>query len=176
MERRLAARLAEIGFSCTRCGDCCRAGDGDDNLVMVSHAEIEKLSACSGLHPRVVAEPYPGSRDISGNVLSHFGKVVRRVGGDCRFYAPGLCAAYPVRPWICRTYPFLLEGNELVIFPCRGIGRPIGEGDALALARDLIARRAAEQEEEEMLREACGRTFRHKRAGEAANAGRVSVP
>lgn len=153
-EETLAARLQEIGFSCTRCGECCRAGNGDDNLVMVSPAEVRRISAHCRLDAAEVAEPYPESVEISGGRRITFGWAIRRISGDCMFYEGGSCRAYATRPWICRTYPFMLDGDTLLTFPCPGLGSPVGPEEARALARDLLARRAAEQEQEERIRRA----------------------
>lgn len=151
---RLAGRIREIGFSCTRCGDCCAARAGDNNLVMVSPGEVRRISAHSRLRPDEVAEPYPESVTLPGGTSLTFGWALRRPGGDCRFYGGGRCHVYASRPWICRTYPFMLDGEDLLVFPCRGIGGQIHGEDAGAIARDLIARRSAEREEEERVRKA----------------------
>ncbi len=148
VESSLAAKLMEIGFSCTRCGDCCRAGSGDDNLVMVTPREIRAISGFCGLQAADIAEPYPESVELTGGRSVTFGRVLRRRPcGDCRFFSGSSCLAYPVRPSICRTYPFMLDGDELRVFPCRGLGNPLAEEEALCIARDLV-RRSAEEEEE----------------------------
>jgi len=120
VESSLAAKLMEIGFSCTRCGDCCRAGSGDDNLVMVTPREIRAISGFCGLQAADIAEPYPESVELTCGRSVTFGRVLRRRPcGDCRFFSGSSCLAYPVRPSICRTYPFMLDGDELRVFPCR---------------------------------------------------------
>jgi len=48
----------------------------------------------------------------------------------------------------------MLDGDTLLTFPCPGLGSPTGPEEARALARDLLARRAAEQEQEERIRRA----------------------
>jgi hypothetical protein len=158
-EETLAVRLQEIGFACTRCGECCRAGPGDNNLVMVSPVEIQQISTHYDLRQEEIAEPYPEHVELPGGIVVTLGWVLQRTCGDCRFYREGACQVYAARPWICRTYPFMLDGNELLTSPCRGIGEVITKEDALVLARDLLLRRDAEQEEEEKIRQALSRSL-----------------
>ncbi|MDH7510547.1 MAG: YkgJ family cysteine cluster protein [Methanolinea sp.] len=146
-ESNLAREIKRIGFSCTRCGDCCRPGAGDDNLVMVFPREIRAISEFSGLEATDIAEPYPDTVTLPGDRTVTFGRALRRFYGDCRFLSGSSCLVYPVRPSICRTYPFMLEGSELRIYPCRGLGKPISREDAVRIARDLLTRRAEEEEE-----------------------------
>ncbi|NYT17852.1 MAG: YkgJ family cysteine cluster protein, partial [Methanomicrobiales archaeon] len=65
----------------------------------------------------------------------------------------GLCTAYTARPWICRTYPFMLEGERLLVSACPGIGGEISVGEAWELAGLLMDRKRAEQQEEEWIRQ-----------------------
>lgn len=153
----LASLIAGMGFACTRCGDCCRAGEGDGNLVIVSRDEISAIAAYTGMVPEDLSEPYPESIAIPGGRTVTFGRVLRRPRGDCLFFSGRGCTVYPVRPAICRTYPFALEEGRLRVYPCRGLGRPIGRGDALRIAHALLARMAAEEEEYSRVREAFSR-------------------
>lgn len=152
-EENLTARIQEIGFSCTRCGECCRQGSGDDNLVMVTPAEIRRISSQCHLRAEECAEPYPERVKLCDGTEITFGWALRRVAGDCTFYREGSCQIYAKRPWICRTYPFMLDGGDLLTSPCPGIGMPIGKEEARTLARDLRARWAAEEEEGEKIRQ-----------------------
>lgn len=143
----LAEKIMKIGFSCLRCGECCRPGAGDDNLVMVSPREIRAIAEFSGLQATDVAEPYPDSVVFSGDRIVTFGRVLRRICGNCRFFSGSSCLVYPVRPSICKTYPFMLDGSELRVYPCRGLGKTLSREKAFHIARALISRRAEEEEE-----------------------------
>jgi len=46
----------------------------------------------------------------------------------------------------------MLDGETLLVFPCRGLGGSIGRKEALSLAGDLVSRKVAEDEEEEKIR------------------------
>lgn len=150
MERNeLARRIMDIGFSCTRCGACCR---GADNLVMVSPEEIERVAAQTGRSPGAIAEPYPECIETGDGGSITFEWALRKNEAGCSLFSGGSCTAYPARPWICRTYPFMLEGTHLIVSACPGIGGQISREDARELAGFLLQRRKAEQYEEERIR------------------------
>jgi len=150
MERNdLARQIRVIGFSCTRCGECC---SGTDNLVMVSPEEIERLAGETGRTADALAEPYPECIGTGDGGSITFEWSLRKGESGCSFFADGLCTAYGVRPWICRTYPFMLEGQRLRVSACPGIGGDITAEKAWELAGLLLERRRAEQQEEERIR------------------------
>ncbi|NYT06934.1 MAG: YkgJ family cysteine cluster protein [Methanomicrobiales archaeon] len=145
----LARRIRNIGFSCTRCGECCR---GTDNLVMVSPGEIERMRKETGLAADSIAEPYPERIETGDGGSITFEWALRKNKAGCRFFSDGHCASYAARPWICRTYPFMLEGETLLVSDCPGTGKEISREEAWNLAGNLLQRRRAEQLEEEHVR------------------------
>ncbi len=145
----LARRIQDIGYSCTRCGECCR---GTDNLVMVSPDEITRMTAETGRDASIVAEPYPEYIETGDGGSITFEWALRKNEAGCGLFSGGLCTAYPARPWICRTYPFRLEEECLVVSSCPGIGGEISREDAWELAGLLLQRRGIEQREEEQVR------------------------
>jgi len=153
MEREeLAGRIQVIGFSCIRCGECCRDTEEDTGLVMVFPAEIEELSVATGLKAEDFSRPYPEKVRTPGGGSITFERCLKQIAGGCIFLDHTRCMAYAARPWICRTYPFMLSGDRVVVSPCRGIGQDMAEHGALEMADLLLARRAAEQAEEERVR------------------------
>jgi hypothetical protein len=153
MEREeLAEMIKEIGFSCIRCGDCCRSTEEDANLVMIFPAEIEDLASATGQKAGEFSEPYPEKiRTLCGGSIT-FEWCLKRTARGCIFLDGATCTAYASRPWICRTYPFMLSGERLSISVCRGIGREISDRESAEIAGLLIARKSAEHEEEEQVR------------------------
>lgn len=145
----LADRLREIGFSCTRCGACCRGTGADENLVMVTPGEIELLEAGTGQPADNFTGPYPEFIPMPDGGSMTFEHCLSRTPAGCVFLSGSTCTAYSCRPWICRTYPFMLDGDELVVFPCEGLGREMTGKKARDLALLLARRREAEREEEE---------------------------
>ena len=148
----IAADIQRIGFSCLRCGGCCREGPNDSGLVFASHDEVGALVASGGGAWNEVAEPYPDFTPWGNGAAVTFGWCLRHDEGRCRFLSTGGCTAYPARPWICRTYPFVLLDGDLVVSDCPGLGGSISEEDALALAGDLLERARFERGEEERLK------------------------
>lgn len=150
-EHILAARLQEIGFRCRHCGECCMGGEG--NIVMVMPPEIRWLQSATGCSPGDLVEPYPERVSLACGTSIAFGWALRRgCDGNCLFHHGDRCEVYPARPWICRTYPFVLDGEELRVSSCAGIGEPMGREEALEMARNLLMRREEERSEVEKVR------------------------
>ena len=145
---RIADRIFQIGFSCRRCTACCSAVEEDSNLVLVSAPEVRVILKGTGMAWDDVCEPYPEMIDGPKGCQYTLAWALRRNEDHCIFLQDdGRCAIYEHRPWICRTYPFLLDGEELVAFTCPGIGDPCTEKEAAALADELIKRRNFEEKD-----------------------------
>jgi Fe-S-cluster containining protein len=83
-------------FNCRQCGDCC-AGRGG---IHIKPQEVEEMAALLGLSReefcRVYVEP------------SQMGPRLATANGVCVFLLKGnLCQVHPVKPFICRQWPFL---------------------------------------------------------------------
>lgn len=118
---------------------------------MVGPEEIYRIMEGSGLSFEEVAEPYPERIRDSGHDYT-FGWVIRRKGDHCTFLDKSRCMIYEERPWICRTYPFMLDDAGLSLHPCEGAGT-MGETEgALDIAFDLCRRREYEQDQEDKIR------------------------
>ncbi len=147
----IASLIKNHGFACKMCGECCTDTSGGDALVMVFPDEIHAIMNYTGFAWEDIAQPFPEVVTINGKEVT-FEWALIKDGGRCRFLSDGLCSIYQVRPSICRTYPFMLEGKKLAAPSfCNGIGYAISEKDALLLATDLIHRAEAEQQEEEKI-------------------------
>lgn len=149
----LADEVMEVGFACTRCGACCTEVSGDSNLVIVSPSEVRAVAGAAGVPAGEVADPYPEFLDRENGRRFTFDWCLKREEGRCRFLDEGRCRVYAARPWICRTYPFMLDGDRLIVSECPGIGRQMEREAAVALARDLLERQRAEIREEAGIRE-----------------------
>ncbi len=148
----LAKRIRSTGFSCTRCAGCCRCTDTDSGLVLVFPGEVRAIIDKTGLSWEEIAEPYPEKvRDMNGGSFA-LCWCLKRTGDACRFLYGGKCTIYESRPWICHTYPFMLDGDELKVSECDGLGQPVSEAEAHRIAGDLIRRRQAEDEEASLIR------------------------
>lgn len=148
--KNLENKISVSGFKCLRCGKCC---SGADNEVMVSPDEVDVLSKASGLSFDEIAEPYPSWIEDCGAKFT-FGWVLKRgKDGNCIFLKDKKCGVYNSRPHICRTYPFMLDGEELIISECDGVGSCSASGEVKTIARDLISRKSAEDKEFELTKE-----------------------
>ncbi len=148
----LAAAVARAGFSCTGCSECCRQIVDDSNLVAASPPEIREIMEYTGMAWEEIAEPYPDFIKDEGGKCYTFTWCIRRSNDACMFLRDGRCTIYAHRPWICRTYPFMLVGEELLISECPGVGTPLSDEEARTIALLLIERQEAELREEACIR------------------------
>jgi uncharacterized protein len=148
----IARIIKETGFSCTRCGGCCRQDSPGSNQVMATATDLHAIGEVSGLSREDFCDPFPGAVCIGEDLTCTFNWELRRTVNGCTFLSGTLCTVYPVRPWICRTYPFQLTDGRLEVFPCPGIGLEISEHEAEELAGLLVDRYLAESEEEIAIR------------------------
>ena len=137
----LAEAIREIGFSCTRCGACCK-GHGEEHTATVFPGEVREIVAGSGgadgggansgdgasgdnaYDWRDVARPMPFGLDegAEGKPTGETFEWALQTDacGDCTFYDDGgtedagTCTVYDDRPLICETYPFSVDlaGSE----------------------------------------------------------------
>ncbi|MFZ2500063.1 MAG: YkgJ family cysteine cluster protein [Methanosarcina sp.] len=87
--------------------------------------------------------------DYEGNIHA-FGWMLRRKrNSDCIFLEKGTsrCRTYPVRPMLCRTYPFYIEELSLHTCECEGLGHHISAEDSKKLAENLLYRYLSELED-----------------------------
>jgi Fe-S-cluster containining protein len=151
--RSIIEKIRDTGFACSRCGSCCRQDEPDSNLVMVTPAEVRQICRETGRSRDEVTEPYPMYMTFPGKARCTFNRALKRKADDCTFLSGNSCTIYHLRPWICRTYPFWLSEGELKIFPCPGLGTPIGDIEAKKIAELLIDRQKAEIGEEQIIGE-----------------------
>ncbi|MCX6681643.1 MAG: YkgJ family cysteine cluster protein [Methanoregula sp.] len=128
--KSLTEKITSIGFECRRCGTCCRCVSPDSNLVMVSPGEVRAIIASTGLVWDRIAEPYPATINDRSGARFTLGWYLRRENDRCRFLDEITCTIYNSRPWICRTYPFVLDEDMLVVSSCEGLGQPLPEQEA----------------------------------------------
>jgi Fe-S-cluster containining protein len=149
----LAGDIRSTGFRCKQCGTCCSCIGTESNLVMVSNGEIRSIMSATGLPWNSVAGPYPEMISHQNSARYTLGWCLFREGDHCSFLKDNLCTIYEQRPWICRTYPFFLDENNLGVSRCEGLGLMISEEDASIIACHLLQRREAEEKEEHQVRQ-----------------------
>jgi len=82
-------------FSCTQCGECCKGYGG----TYVTDSDIRNIAMYIGSDPETFVADYC---QMSGS------RPVLRQGenGFCVFF-DGLCTIHPVKPRMCRAWPFI---------------------------------------------------------------------
>ena len=146
MDRKTVTEsLSNAKFRCEACGLCC---SGCDNEVIVSPDEVDALSKVSGLSFEEIAEPYPEWFEEKGERFTLAWVLRRGKDGNCLFLENNRCRYYAARPHLCRTYPFMLDGDDFIISECPALGKhEMPDAEAEALADALIARQKADDAE-----------------------------
>jgi Fe-S-cluster containining protein len=87
--------MSEPVFSCRQCGECCQGERG----ILVTAAEHEAMAAYLGLSMEDFAARYL--------VATPMGPQLASQNGACILQEGGLCQVHPVKPRICRQWPYL---------------------------------------------------------------------
>ncbi len=151
----LAEEIHRKGFNCLMCGKCCRREFGD-NRVAVMPQEIRNIQKGSKLTLDDIAEPFnieaetfeekclfheeSGMVDEKGYIHTFGWMLRRKKNNDCIFIPDdrtnNRCSIYGMRPLLCSTYPFYMEGLKLRTSECEGLGKNI----RLQKSRELAGR------------------------------------
>lgn len=83
-------------FHCRQCGDCCRGYGG----TYLDDADISAIARYLKMPEKMLVTRY--CRTSCGRLLLAQGK-----NGYCAFWADGLCGIHPVKPRMCREWPYL---------------------------------------------------------------------
>jgi len=149
-----------LRFECTKCGACCR---DEFLLVTVTGSDIVKIAAVLGLGPDEMLKAldfYVMSNDQSTPVgLEKFPSVSTEGGltfvalkkmenGECVFLKEDLCMIHPVRPVVCRSFPFVFDeadghrtwglSAKKEICPGLGTGPQVSEDEIDTLADTIL--------------------------------------
>ncbi|VEN73511.1 Zinc/iron-chelating domain-containing protein [Candidatus Desulfarcum epimagneticum] len=83
-------------FECAECGECCKGFGG----TFVTPGDMEKISAYIHCDPRTFAKKYcrPSGK---GHVIA------QGENGYCVFWKNKKCGVHPVKPRMCREWPFI---------------------------------------------------------------------
>jgi len=87
--------------------------------------------------------------DSGGNIHTYGWMLRRKKNRDCVFLEKNTnrCRIYPVRPMLCNTYPFYIEGLKLYTCECEGLGDHISAEEIRKLAETLLSRYISELED-----------------------------
>jgi len=86
---------SEAIFKCQKCGDCCKGYGG----TFITEKEIETIAAHIHTDPETFVENYC---QISGGK-----RILAQARNMYCIFWDGLCTIHPVKPLMCRKWPFL---------------------------------------------------------------------
>jgi uncharacterized protein len=115
-------------FTCQQCGQCCQGDKG----ILVTPAEMNALAEFLGLSREELARRYL--------ISSPLGLQVAARNGACIFLEDKRCRVHPVKPRICREWPFLpallahADEFEAAKEACPGLAPDCRHEDFAALA------------------------------------------
>jgi Fe-S-cluster containining protein len=117
-------------FQCQQCGDCCSGRGG----IFVKPEEVEQMAALLAMSVDDFCRSY-----VEGSALGP--RLTVAANGFCVFLLAGnLCRVHPVKPFICRQWPFLpvllVDADELehAKGACPGINPACSHEDFVAEA------------------------------------------
>ncbi len=119
-------------FKCRKCGECCKGYGG----TYLTDNDIKAISRHIGADPKRFVEQFC---DLSGNrpVLA------QRKDGYCIFW-DRLCTIHPVKPLMCRKWPFLesmlVDSNNWLIMAdsCPGIQTDVAVDTLEKIVKQMI--------------------------------------
>lgn len=118
-------------FECKTCGDCCTGFGG----TYVSEKDIINISEYIHVTPEELKNRYL-EKSSSGKYV-----IIRGKNGKCCF-ADKLCQIHPVKPKMCKAWPFIQnviknpENWNVMAGACPGIKKDIREKDLLRCVRE----------------------------------------
>ncbi len=139
--------ILNSGFSCVRCGWCCRENFNiniaqdilrPSNAISVFPDDIRCIIRGTGMQWDEIAQPDIYSCLLDGDNIWVIGWILRRNdAGDCIFYRNSTCTIYRWRPMICRCYPFFMGDKSVDIMHCKGLVNKITKESAAEMGKLL---------------------------------------
>jgi Fe-S-cluster containining protein len=121
-------------FQCRQCGECCRGFGG----TLISDADAAAIAEYLGTPRDAFLKTYC-VRSSSGTVL------VQGEDGYCIFAENALCRIHPVKPRMCRAWPFIEgvlrdPGNwQIMAGACPGIRADVSEATVARCVKAALA-------------------------------------
>ncbi|MGQ9721477.1 MAG: YkgJ family cysteine cluster protein [Candidatus Jordarchaeum sp.] len=160
--KKVKKYIKSTNFECQQCGECCSI-----YTICVTHKDVFRIVKTYRLDPYDFLDCMIPDKSVEKS----FKDVPRFLGEEgekwvlclknnkkndgCYFNNSGPCSIYPVRPFICRSFPFLWEHNNLGYkFTlnkearnfCMGLGVEENKFDFEVVAKDMIK---SEREDDE---------------------------
>jgi Fe-S-cluster containining protein len=111
-------------FECRVCGKCCVEDVRRGRRIVLTRTDALEISSATGIGLSEFAEE---------NSSEAYPYAIRLVNGRCFFLKPdNKCSIYPVRPLVCRFYPFVMQKvGETYVFHADPFCPGLGEGTYL---------------------------------------------
>jgi Fe-S-cluster containining protein len=91
-----------VRFHCTKCGTCCGDTKEKTRHILLLRTEAEQIA-------KTTMQPiFKFAVKIKGKTPYSY-EMKKRENGKCAFLENDQCTIYPLRPLICRFYPFELK-------------------------------------------------------------------
>ncbi len=143
-----ANTIQNSGFSCKRCGWCCRENfniritstiSRPSNAISIFPDDIRRIIKGTGMKWDEIAQPDIYSCLFDGEKIMAIGWILRcNDVGECVFYRNQACIIYRWRPMICRCYPFFMDERGVEVMHCEsGVGNEMTKKSAEEMARVL---------------------------------------
>ncbi len=126
----------EVLFECKQCGECCHGFGG----TYVSAANVAAISAYIGADPDDFLNQYcqmSGDRPVLAQVED----------GYCVFCKEGACTIHPVKPDMCRAWPFIksilvdVSNRHTMARACQGMHTDLDDDTIREGVRRVISAR-----------------------------------
>jgi hypothetical protein len=120
-------------FNCRQCGDCCKGFGG----TYVSPADVQAIAAFIHVDPGKFLEKYC-QRSGSKFVLA------QAENGYCVFWKDKICTIHPVKPRMCKAWPFIPnvlkdpQNWRIMAGFCPGIRTDVAPSEIIACVRRQI--------------------------------------
>ena len=131
----MSSELSEI-FKCVECGECCKGYGG----TYVTDEDIRRIAEYIDANPDTFAAKYcqmSGSRPV----------LALGTDGYCVFWKNKLCSIHPVKPRMCKAWPYIenvlkdVENWRIMAGSCPGIRPDMPEDVILDRVRLEIEKR-----------------------------------
>ena len=119
-------------FECRRCGDCCRGYGG----TAVDETDIRAIAAYLDMDPDTFRERYC----VAGRTRP---SLVQQPNGYCAFWDQ-LCTIHPVKPRMCRSWPFIksvlvdVKNWRVMAGMCPGIRADVPDEQIIACVKEKM--------------------------------------
>mgnify|MGYP001375971991 CR=1 FL=1 len=94
-----------LRFHCTKCGICCGDAKEKTRLILLLKAEAEQIA-------KATAKPISEFATKTAKTPYVYEMKKTAPEGKCLFLENNRCTIYPLRPLICRFYPFELKTSQ----------------------------------------------------------------